>query len=248
MRAALLLLLPHCYAQLLTEPRKQNGQMSGKTRQRSRGHRIAHRQNDIMEPMAFIPESPTPSEPQPSSPAEGSQTPAVEDVDALAEMVYQELRQEAARFMARERVNHTLQATALANEVFLRMRDQRKIDVGDKDSFLKTASGKIRWILVDHARKTKAKKRGEGAPHFSLDGSEALAGRPHTDLIDLNDAIENLGRVDKRQAEVVELRFFGGLTVEQTARVLDVSERTVNGDWRLAKAWLRRALSTEVDS
>lgn len=184
----------------------------------------------------------------PSDSNGGTPSTPEEHTDALAEMVYQELRQEAARFMARERPNHTLQATALANEAFMKMRKQRKVDVNDKDAFLRTASWTIRHILVDHARKKKAEKRGKGAPHFSLDGSEELAGSQKTDLLDLDEALEKFSLNHERQAQVVELRFFGGLTVEQTAKVLNVSERTIIGDWRMAQAWLRRALSSENES
>jgi RNA polymerase sigma-70 factor, ECF subfamily len=201
-----------------------------------------------MNRMPPFPDSLEPENEQPSDSTNDSTPSPEEQTDALAKMVYKELRQEAARFMARERPNHTLQATALANEAFIKMRKQRKVDVNDKDAFLKTASWTIRHILVDHARKKKAEKRGKGAPHFSLDGSEELAGNQKTDFLDLNDAIEKFARDHKRQAQVVELRFFGGLTVEKTAKVLKVSERTIIGDWRIAQAWLRRALAHENES
>jgi RNA polymerase sigma factor (TIGR02999 family) len=162
--------------------------------------------------------------------------------DELIPLVYDELRHLAARHMARERGDHSLQATALVNEVYLRLVDQRQVDWQNRAHFFALASRMMRRILVDYARKRRYAKRGGAAPRVSLD--EALvvpAGKPW-DVVALDDALTELDAVDSRKCEVVELRYFGGLSIEEVAEVLKVSPITVRGDWNTAKAWLYRAI------
>ncbi len=167
---------------------------------------------------------------------------------ALAELVplvYGELRAIAGRQLQHERRNHTLQATALANEAYLRLVDQREVDWKGKAHFLAVAAEVVRRILVDHARRRGAAKRGAGAAQVTLtlgDVLQAPGDQNEVDLLELDEAMKELAELSDRQSRVVELRFFGGLSVEETAFTLGVSERTVKGDWRVAKAWLRKRL------
>ncbi len=167
---------------------------------------------------------------------------------ALAELVplvYGELRAIAGRQLQRERRNHTLQATALANEAYLRLVDQKEVDWKGKAHFLAIAAEVVRRILVDHARRRGAAKRGAGAAQVTLTLGEVLQSpgdQNEIDLLALDDAMKELAELSDRQSRVVELRFFGSLSVEETAYTLGVSERTVKGDWRVAKAWLRKRL------
>ena len=162
----------------------------------------------------------------------------------LLPLVYAELRARAASHLAKERPSHTLQPTALVHEAFLRLVDQTRVDWRGRTHFFAVASEMIRRILVDHARMHGASKRGGGASRVELDENAVSSGTSPTtvDLIALDDALAELRRLSHRQAQVVELKFFGGLSVEETAQVLDVSERTVKGDWRVARAWLRQRL------
>lgn len=163
----------------------------------------------------------------------------------LIPLVYGELRAIAGRQLQRERRNHTLQATALANEAYLRLVDQREVDWKGKAHFLAIAAEVVRRILVDHARRRGAAKRGAGAAQVTLtlgDVLEAPGDQNEVDLLELDEAMKELAELSDRQSRVVELRFFGGLSVEETAFTLGVSERTVKGDWRVAKAWLRKRL------
>jgi RNA polymerase sigma factor (TIGR02999 family) len=146
--------------------------------------------------------------------------------------------------MRGERDNHTLQTTALVNEVFLRLVDLRSIRWQDRAHFLALSARLMRRILVDHARSRKYQKRGGGVTRLTLD--EALVPSPErgADLVALDDALVDLARVDTRKSQVVELRFFGGLSVEETAEALTVSPETVARDWRLAKVWLLRRMSS----
>ena len=144
--------------------------------------------------------------------------------------------------MRDERAAHSLQATALVNEAYMRLVDNRRVQWQDRSHFIAMSARLMRRILVDHARARRYQKRGGGAQRVTL--VDDLAGsdeRPH-DLVALDDALEALARVDERRGQVVELRFFGGLTVEETAHVLGVSTDTVLRDWKLAKAWLLREL------
>ena len=157
-------------------------------------------------------------------------------------LVYDELRALAARYMGRERAGHTLQPTALVNEVYLRLVDVDRIDWRGKAQFFALAARQIRKILVDHARKRNAAKRGGGVPKVTLDEAVAAAGEREIDPIVLDEALARLAERSPRQGQVVELRFFGGLSVEEVADVLGISVTTVKDDWAVARAWLHRAL------
>lgn len=174
--------------------------------------------------------------------AAGGSNQAVAD---LMPLVYSELRAIAGNQLQRERRNHTLQATALANEAYLRLVDQKDVDWKGRAHFLAVAAEVVRRILVDHARKKGAAKRGGGAAQVTLtlgDVVQAPGDRNEIDLLALDEAMKELAALSNRQSRVVELRFFGGLSVEETAYTLGVSERTAKGDWRIAKAWLRKRL------
>jgi RNA polymerase sigma factor (TIGR02999 family) len=165
-----------------------------------------------------------------------------EALDALAPLVYDELRRLAARYLRRERLDHTLQSTALVHEAYLRLIDQRNVRWQNRAQFFGLAAELIRRILVDHARAKQAAKRGGSAYKLTLD--EALdASEPRDlDLVRLDDVLQGLGKIDPQQSRVVELRFFAGLTIEETAEVLGISPATVKRDWLVAKAWLRREM------
>ena len=164
-------------------------------------------------------------------------------LDDLVPIIHEELRRLARHQMRGERDNHTLQTTALVNEAFLRLVDLQRIRWQDRAHFLALSARLMRRILVDHARSRSYQKRGGGAANVTLD--EALIASPERgiDLVALDDALEDLARVDARKSQVVELRFFGGLSVEETAEALKVSPETVTRDWRLAKVWLLREIS-----
>jgi RNA polymerase sigma-70 factor (ECF subfamily) len=144
--------------------------------------------------------------------------------------------------MGRERKDHTLQATALVNEAFLRFTDARQVRWQDRAHFLGIAARLMRRVLVDHARTRGYQKRGGGAERVTLDDARLFAAKLPLDVVELDRALEAFANVDARRSRVVELRFFGGLTVEETAEVLHVSAETVKRDWRLAKIWLLREL------
>lgn len=164
-------------------------------------------------------------------------------LDELVPIVHRELRRLARLQLRGERINHTLQTTALVNEAFVRLVDLHRIQWQDRTHFLSLSARLMRRILVDHARSRNYQKRGGGAMNVTLD--EMLVGSVErgADLVSLDDALESLARVDPRKCQVVELRFFGGLTVEETAEALNVSPETVLRDWRLAKVWLLREVS-----
>jgi RNA polymerase sigma factor (TIGR02999 family) len=164
-------------------------------------------------------------------------------LDRLVPLVHQELHTLAVRYMRRERVDHTLQPTALVNEAYLRLVDVTRIQWKDRAHFLAVAAQTMRRILVDFARQRRSQKRGGDVVPVTLDDAGDLAMEPGTDLVALNEALSRLASFDARMGQVVELRFFGGLTVEQTANVLDVSPETVMRDWRTAKSWLLRELA-----
>jgi RNA polymerase sigma factor (TIGR02999 family) len=157
-------------------------------------------------------------------------------------MVEVELRLIAQRCMRGERAGHSLQATALVNEAYMRLIDARRVQWQDRSHFLAMSARLMRRILVDHARAHRYQKRGGGAQRVTLVDNLGGSDERARDLEALDDALEALARVNERKARVVELRFFGGLTVEETAHVLDVSTDTVLRDWKLAKAWLLREL------
>lgn len=164
-------------------------------------------------------------------------------VDELVPVLYGELRSLAGHYMRRERVNHTLQPTALVHEAFMRLVDQRRIDSESRAHFLALAATTMRRVLVDHARAHKAEKRG-GGNKVTLLVEMTGKGRERTlDLIALDNALDRLSGIADRAARVVELRFFGGLSVVEVAQTLEVSTPTVKRDWRFARAWLARELA-----
>ena len=164
-------------------------------------------------------------------------------LDELVPIVHQELRRLARLQLRGERSNHTLQTTALVNEAFIRLVDLRRIRWQDRAHFLSLSARLMRRILVDHARSRNYQKRGGGAVNVTLDDVLVASPERGADLVALDDALEGLARVDPRKSQVVELRFFGGLSVEETAEALKVSPETVLRDWRLAKVWLLREVS-----
>jgi RNA polymerase sigma factor (TIGR02999 family) len=164
-------------------------------------------------------------------------------LDDLVPLVHQELRRLARLQMRGERDNHTLQTTALVNEAFVRLVDLRRIRWQDRAHFLALSARLMRRILVDHARSRNYQKRGGGADPVTFDDLVVAAPERGADLVALDDALELLGRVDPRKSQVVELRFFGGLSADETAEALNVSPETVQRDWRLAKVWLLREIS-----
>ena len=166
-------------------------------------------------------------------------------IQALTPLVYDELHRLARHYMRRERFGHSLQATALVNEAYMRLADYTRMRWQDRAHFFAVSAQVMRRILVEHARRHNV-KRGGGVQHVSLDdvvvggaGSEEV----ETDLVALDEALVALGRIDPRKVRIVEMRFFGGLTVEEIGDVLKVSTGTVKRDWRAAKAWLHRELS-----
>lgn len=163
-------------------------------------------------------------------------------LDRLAPLVYRELRRIASRMMAGERPNHTLQATALVNEAYLRLVDARQVSWQDRAHFFALCARAMRQILIDHARSRGSTKRGGGEVAIELDEAMAAAPSPEVNLLELDDALKRLEALDPRKSQVVELRFFGGLSLEETAEALNVSTKTVQRDWNLARAWLYREL------
>jgi RNA polymerase sigma factor (TIGR02999 family) len=169
-------------------------------------------------------------------------------LDQLIPLVHEELRRLAKRYMRRERgqrAARTLQTTALVNEAYLRLIDAQRVQWQSRAHFFAIAARLMRRILVDYARAQNYAKRGGGLPQVALDDAPELAAERAPDLVSLDDALNALSRIDERKSRVIELRFFGGLSVEETAEVLKVSPDTVMRDWRLAKAWLLRELSGE---
>jgi RNA polymerase sigma factor (TIGR02999 family) len=166
-------------------------------------------------------------------------------LEKLTALVYDELRRAAHRYMVRERPGHTLQTTALVNEVYLRLVDLREVTWQDRAHFLAVCARLMRRVLTDFARARASRKRGGGSPHMVLDEGQLAAGAPPPDLAALDDSLNALAAIDPRKSQVVELRFFGGLDVEETAEVLKVSRETVKRDWRLAKAWLLREMTAQ---
>ena len=167
-------------------------------------------------------------------------------LERLMPLVEAELRRLARAYMGRERQGHTLQATALVNEAFLRLTEARNINWQDRAHFLGISARVMRRVLVDHARARGYRKRGGGAQRVTLDEGLVAAPDPGLDVVALDRALEALAKVDGRKSQVIELRFFGGLSVEETAEVLHVSPDTVKRDWRLAKLWLLRELEGEA--
>ncbi|HEY1403292.1 MAG TPA: sigma-70 family RNA polymerase sigma factor, partial [Pyrinomonadaceae bacterium] len=164
-------------------------------------------------------------------------------LDKLTPLVYAELRRIARRQMSRERDGHTLQATALVNEAFIRISGQESFNWQDRAHFYAVCAQVMRHILIDHARANARDKRGGGAIHVSLDEAAVLAGGQATDFLALEEALRALEAFDPQKGRIVELRYFAGLGIEETAEVLKISPTTVRREWRRAKAWLYRALA-----
>ncbi len=160
----------------------------------------------------------------------------------LIPLVHEELRRVARRHMAHERAQHTLQATALVNEAYVRLVDIRQVRWQNRAHFFAMSARLMRRILVDFARSRRYQKRGGAAQKVTLDEALVVSPEPGADLVALDEALTALAAVDPRKAQVVEMRFFGGLSVEETAEALHVSRDTVMRDWKLAKAWLLREL------
>jgi RNA polymerase sigma factor (TIGR02999 family) len=165
--------------------------------------------------------------------------------DKLLPLVYDEFRALARHYLAQERANHTLQPTALVHEAYLKLVDQSRVDWQGRSHFFAVAAQAMRRILVDHARSRQRDKRGGGRARVLLDEAVALSPQKDEDVLALDEALERLAQLDPRQAKVVELRFFGGMNVEEVAAALQVSKRTVEGDWTFARAWLSRELRAE---
>lgn len=164
-------------------------------------------------------------------------------LDKLMPLVYSELRKQAARYLRRERQNHTLQPTALVNEAYLKLIDQRNTEWQNRAQFFGVAAQLMRRILVDHARQHQAAKRGgTSRDRLSITSAGRLGEKPDLDLLALHEALEELKTFDSQQERIVELRYFGGLSIEETAEVMGIGHATVERDWKIARAWLRRKL------
>jgi len=164
-------------------------------------------------------------------------------LERLMPMVYNELRRLASNYLRRERQGHTLQPTALVNEAYLKLIDQRNAKWQNRAQFFGISAQLMRRILVDHARQHQAAKRGGSAQQrLSITSAEKIAQKSDFDLLALNEALDELSRLDPQQGRIVELKFFGGLSIEETAEVLGIGHATVERDWKMARAWLRRQL------
>jgi RNA polymerase sigma factor (TIGR02999 family) len=165
-------------------------------------------------------------------------------LESLLPLVYEELHRQAVRFFRRERPGHTLQPTALVNEVYLRLINQHDVSWQNRAQFFGIAAQMMRRILVSHARSREAKKRGGTAQHITLEEDMAIAPQRDLNLIALDDALTRLQTIDPDKSRMVELRFFSGLSVEEAAEVMGVSPRTIDRQWQTAKAWLHREISS----
>lgn len=163
--------------------------------------------------------------------------------ERLLPFVYDELKRQARFFMARERANHTLQPTALVHEAFVRLSEQSGVDWKNRSHFFGIASRLMRQILVDHARAHAAEKRGSNAIHFSTDDLQIPVEERADSILMMNEVLNRLAEFDSKQAEIVEMRFFGGMNNGEIAEALDISERTVAREWQSAKLWLFRELN-----
>jgi len=167
-------------------------------------------------------------------------------IQGLTAIVYEELRRLAHYHMQRERPGHTIQTTALVNEAYIRLVDYKRMQWQDRAHFFAVAAQVMRRILVDYARSRNI-KRGAGVPHVTLDDVAVVSGDRTGDLVALDDALDALARLDPRKVQIIEMRFFGGLSAEETAEVLKVSPATVRRDWSIAKVWLYRELGGGID-
>jgi RNA polymerase sigma factor (TIGR02999 family) len=163
--------------------------------------------------------------------------------ERMLPLVYDELRRLAAGYLRRERPGHTLQPTALVHEAYVRLIDQRQVDWSNRAQFIGLAAVMMRRILVNHARDRVADKRGAGAEHVPLTVAGDPMGAPEVDLLDLHDALDRLAELDRRKSQIVELKFFGGLTIEEIAETVQISRATVEREWKFARAWLFNAIS-----
>jgi RNA polymerase sigma-70 factor (ECF subfamily) len=175
---------------------------------------------------------------------ECSDTPA-RPVDELVPLVYEELRRVAARYLRREAPGNTLQPTALVHEAFVKLAGQNRVDWQGRTHVLAIGAKAMRRILVDHAKRKRRVKHGGGLNRIQLDETAALSPERDEDLLAVDEALEKLAGIDERQATIVELRFFGGMTVDEVAEVLGVSKRTVESEWTMVRAWLRRELAKD---
>ena len=164
-------------------------------------------------------------------------------LDELYPLVYDELHRLARRYMSRERKGHTLQTTALINEAYVRLVDQKNVHWANRSHFFAISAQIMRRILIDHARRHSYAKRGGGARQVSLDETATMAQGDFSEFLRLDEALKSLAQLDPRRSQVVELRYFGGLNNEEIAGVLNISENTVIRDWNMARAWLHRQLS-----
>ena len=164
-------------------------------------------------------------------------------LDKLMPMVYKELRRMAHQYLSKERKGHTLQTTDLVHEAYLRLVDQRRVHWQNRAHYYGIAAQLMRRVLVDCARRRRRVKRGGGAAMVSLDEVAAVSRQSILDVLEIDEALNKLAEMDRRKAQIVELRFFGGLEVEETAAFLKISEITVMRDWKMAKAWLHKELS-----
>ncbi len=164
-------------------------------------------------------------------------------LDKLMPLIYEELRQLARHYMNRERAGHTLQTTALVNEAYLRLINRKQVHWQNRAHFFAIAAHLMRSILVDHARSHAYAKRGGGARKIALDEALAVSQQRAADVVALDDALKRLAEIDPEQSRIVELKFFGGLTIEETAEVLGLSPATIKREWSTAKAWLYHELS-----
>jgi RNA polymerase sigma factor (TIGR02999 family) len=166
--------------------------------------------------------------------------------EALLGLVYDPLRVIAERHLHREREGHTLQPTALVHELYLRLVDQRSVAWNDRTHFFAVAAQVMRRILVDHARRRNSEKRGGGVTPVTIGAALDVASKETFDVVALDVALENLEKVFPQQAKIVELRFYGGLTIDETAEALGISAATISREWTMARAWLKRALSASA--
>ena len=163
-------------------------------------------------------------------------------VDKLMELVYDELRRLATNVFRKERMEHTLQPTALVHEAYLRLLGPHSLQATNKSHFRAIAGVAMRRVLVDHARRKTAEKRSTDGPSISITAETDLAISPDVDVLELHDALERMGKINERQARLVEMRFFAGMTQPEAAEALDISLATAERDWKIAKVWLRKRL------
>ena len=165
--------------------------------------------------------------------------------DRLIPLVHAELKRLARRYMSKEKPGHTLQTSALINEAYIRLVDQKDVSWTDRAHFFAVAAQVMRHVLIDHARRHLYAKRGGGARKVSLDDALTVNDHRAAELVALDDALKSLAALDERKSRIIELRFFGGLSIEETAATLKISPITVTREWRAAKAWLRREMSKD---